>query len=68
MKVIKKSGLTGNKIEIRVPKETIECGNMINNLEFKWSDNMQQDGEILDFYINGDAAPSGRFNYLFPAY
>lgn len=33
------------------------------NLEFKWSDNMQEDGNIMDFYVNGDVAPSGRFNY-----
>lgn len=33
------------------------------NFEFKWSDNMQEDGNIMDFYVNGDAAPSGRFNY-----
>lgn len=33
------------------------------DFEFKWSDNMQEDGNIMDFYVNGDAAPSGRFNY-----
>ena len=33
------------------------------NLEFKWSDNMQEDGNIMDFYVNGDVAPLGRFNY-----
>lgn len=33
------------------------------NFEFKWSDNMQEDGNIMDFYVNGDVAPSGRFNY-----
>ncbi len=35
------------------------------NFEFKWSDNMQVDGDIMDFYVNGDVAPSGRFNYHF---
>ena len=33
------------------------------NFEFKWSDNMQEDGNIMDFYVNGDVAPGGRFNY-----
>lgn len=33
------------------------------DFEFKWSDNMQDDGNIMDFYVNGDVAPSGRFNY-----
>ena len=36
-------------------------------LEFKWVDNSQQDGDIYDFYLNGDAAPLGRFNYLYRA-
>lgn len=35
------------------------------NLEFKWSDNMQEDGNIMDFYVNGDVAPGGRFNYIY---
>jgi hypothetical protein len=35
------------------------------NFEFKWSDNMQEDGNIMDFYVNGDAAPGARFNYVF---
>ena len=33
-------------------------------LEFKWSDNRQAD-DVMDFYVNGDAAPRGRLNYLF---
>jgi hypothetical protein len=35
------------------------------NFEFKWSDNMQEDGNIMDFYVNGDVAPAGRFNYIY---
>ena len=33
-------------------------------LEFKWSDNRQAD-DVMDFYVNGDAAPRGRLNWLF---
>lgn len=33
-------------------------------LEFKWSDNRQRD-DVMDFYVNGDAAPRGRINWLF---
>ena len=36
-------------------------------LEFKWADNMQHPGQIEDFAINGDAAPDGRFNYVYSA-
>ena len=56
--------VTGNKIEIKVPKDLIKCDGIIGSFEFKWSDNMQKEGDIMDFYINGDVAPSGRFNYL----
>ncbi len=35
------------------------------DFEFKWSDNMQENGNIMDFYVNGDVAPTGRFNYIY---
>ena len=34
------------------------------SIEFKWSDNRQSD-DPMDFYVNGDAAPRGRLNWLF---
>jgi hypothetical protein len=33
--------------------------------DFKWIDNAQQPGNILDTYISGDAAPDGRFRYRY---
>jgi hypothetical protein len=33
------------------------------NFEFKWSDNTQEDNP-LEWYVNGDAAPGGRFNFV----
>lgn len=35
------------------------------DFHFKWSDNMQEDGNIMDFYVNGDVAPGGRFMFHF---
>lgn len=35
------------------------------SFNFKLSDNMQTDGDILDFYQNGDVAPGGRFMFEF---
>ncbi len=35
------------------------------DFEFKWSDNMQDEGNIMDFYENGDVAPGARFNYVY---
>jgi len=26
---------------------------------------MQENGNIMDFYVNGDTAPGGRFNYVY---
>ncbi len=36
-------------------------------LDFKWADSIPTNGDILDFYVNGDAAPEGRFNYRYIA-
>jgi hypothetical protein len=32
------------------------------SIELKWSDNMQDDADPLDWYENGDVAPGGRFS------
>ena len=26
---------------------------------------MQDEGNIMDFYVNGDVAPGGRFNFVY---
>jgi len=31
------------------------------DLSFKWADNVQKPGDIMDFYLSGDVAPLGRF-------
>jgi hypothetical protein len=35
--------------------------------DLKWADNVQKPGDITEFTTNGDAAPNGRFNYLYVA-
>ena len=55
----------GNKIVIVVPKFALNIKNESFKLNFKWSDNMQTEGDIMDFYVNGNAAPGGRFKYTF---
>ena len=54
----------GNVLEISIPKKTLGMGRDID-FEFKWNDNMQAPGDVLDFYISGDTAPGGRFNYRY---
>jgi hypothetical protein len=34
-------------------------------LNFKWSDNTLEQGDIMDFYLYGDTAPFGRFMYRY---
>jgi hypothetical protein len=36
-------------------------------LDFKWTDNLTQPGDLMDFYLSGDVAPEGRFNFRFEA-
>jgi hypothetical protein len=38
---------------------------MKTSLDFKWVDNLQAPGDVMDFYVSGNVAPAGRFNYRF---
>ncbi len=55
--------LKGNNLQIKIPREMLGLGEKLD-FEFKWSDNMQS-ADVMDFYLNGDCAPIGRFNYLY---
>lgn len=55
-----------NQLMIRLPRTVLGLkADTALDFEFKWSDNMQDEGNIMDFYVNGDVAPGGRFNYVF---
>ncbi|MDR2384189.1 MAG: hypothetical protein LBD80_00805 [Tannerella sp.] len=56
--------VAGKILEIKIPRSILSLNGKLN-IEFKWSDNMQQQGDIMDFYISGDVAPAGRFNYIY---
>ena len=34
-------------------------------LDFKWIDNWQRCGDVMDMYLSGDTAPEGRFKYRY---
>ena len=56
----------GNKLDLQVDRSIVGLADKDDfEFEFKWSDNMQEDGNVMDFYVNGDVAPSGRFNYVY---
>ncbi len=54
----------GNRMMVTVDRGSLKNLASPLNLEFKWSDNMQRE-DPLDWYVNGDTAPGGRFNYIF---
>lgn len=62
----------GQYLVYAVPKEAIGITEQSGKISFKWTDNVQDEdgsgefkGEILDFYRTGDAAPGGRFKYVY---
>ncbi len=55
--------IAGDTLTVAVPRALVGLAGKLN-FEFKWSDHMQEP-TVMDFYVNGCAAPIGRFNYLF---
>ena len=56
---------SGNELYYTIPRSSL--GNLADplNLEFKWSDNMQGSlDDPMNWYVNGDAAPGARFNFI----
>ncbi len=60
-----KLAVSGNKLELEIPRSVLNLAGKAVNIEFKWNDNMQENGNIMDFYVNGDTAPGGRFNFVY---
>ena len=56
----------GNELMLSVPRAALGLDGAENfTLDFKWWDNAQKLGDILDTYLSGDAAPDGRFNFRY---
>ena len=49
--------------KLQVPRDMAGWKDTPVTLHCKRSDNMQEQGEILDFYRNGDVAPGGRLMF-----
>jgi ATP-dependent phosphoenolpyruvate carboxykinase len=60
-----KFAVNGNKLELEIPRSILGLSEKSVDIEFKWNDNMQENGNIMDFYVNGDTAPGGRFNFTY---
>lgn len=57
--------VNGDTMVVIIPRTALGIGEGDFTVNFKWSDNMQTDGDIMDFYTNGDVAPGARFKYSF---
>lgn len=58
--------VSGNELHLAVPRSMLGAhahGQL--NIQFKWYDNMQVDGDVMDLYVNGDTAPYGRFSFVY---
>jgi hypothetical protein len=60
-----KFAVSVNKLELEIKREILNLAGKEIDIEFKWNDNMQENGNIMDFYVNGDTAPGGRFNFVY---
>lgn len=54
-----------NRLEVKIDRKMLNRMDKPLDFEFKWNDNMQENGNIMDFYVNGDTAPGGRFNFVY---
>ncbi len=58
-----------NKIMFAIPRALIGCDKGLVDITFKWADGFTIDDagkiDIMSFYTSGDAAPIGRFAYVF---
>lgn len=57
----------GRELHVAVPRDLLGIRPGGFALEFKWIDNAKRPGDILNAYVDGDAAPDGRFRYRYDA-
>ncbi len=57
--------VSGNCMTVTVPLSSLGLSKENVHFNFKLSDNMQTDGDIMDFYLNGDVAPGSRFTFVY---
>jgi hypothetical protein len=58
--------VSGNELMVAVPRSALGLPDGVPiAFDFKWWDNAQSPGDIMDVYLSGDTAPDGRFNYRY---
>jgi hypothetical protein len=58
--------VSGHELMFALPRAALglTTGDTLT-LDFKWWDNPQKPGDLMDVYLSGDAAPDGRFNFRY---
>jgi hypothetical protein len=59
----------GNELMLAIRRTDLglKDGGQPLRLDFKWADNIQKEGDPLEFTLNGDSAPNERFSYRYSA-
>lgn len=52
----------GREVQLSIPRSSASVN---PSFDFKWVDNLEKPDDVMDFYVSGDVAPEGRFNYRF---
>jgi len=59
--------INGRHLHLALPREVLglrsDQGTV--QLDFKWIDNWQHCGDVMDMYLSGDTAPEGRFRFRY---
>jgi len=55
----------GRQLHVAAPRQSLGIRPGGFAIEFKWLDNAKVPGDILNAYVDGDAAPDGRFRYRY---
>lgn len=57
---------SGNELQLALPRNLLHLpSGPATSIDFKWADNLQHPGDVMDFYLSGDVAPEGRFMYRY---
>ena len=56
---------TQSDVELAVPRALLGFGKRAVSFDFKWTDNLPVEPDVMDFYTQGSVAPDGRFNYRY---
>ncbi len=61
--------VTGSELQLAIPLAALGLagGDRDFAIDFKWMDNTQRPGDVMDAYLSGDVAPEGRFRFRYSA-